>query len=69
YNIFVSTGSACSARHGGYSNYVLPAIGLKDSQVQGAIRLSFSYMNTVEEVDYTIEALKKILPMLRRIKK
>lgn len=69
YNIFVSTGSACSARHGGHNNYVLPAIGLKDSQIQGAIRFSFSYMNTVEEVDYTIEALKKTLPILRRLKK
>jgi cysteine desulfurase len=37
--------------------------------VSGAIRFSFSYLNKIEEVDYTIDALKKILPFLRRIKK
>lgn len=68
YNIFVSTGSACSAKRSSHKNYVLPAIGLKECDVTGAIRFSFSYLNTIEEVDYTIEILKKILPQLRRIK-
>lgn len=66
YNIFVSTGSACSSKKGGHENYVLPAIGLKKALIEGTIRFSFSYMNTIEEIDYTIDALKKILLFLRR---
>jgi len=69
YRIYVSTGSACSSRQAGHSNYVLPAIGLPKCDVEGAVRFSFSYLNTVSEVGYTIEALKKLLPFLRRLKK
>lgn len=69
YGIYVSTGSACSARQAGHRNHVLTALGLKANDMEGAIRFSFSYVNTLEEVDYTIEALKKILPFLRRLKK
>ncbi|MDF2533588.1 MAG: cysteine desulfurase, partial [Clostridia bacterium] len=69
YNIYVSTGSACSAKKGAHKNYVLPAMGLNPAQAEGAIRFSFSYLNTIEEIDYTIDAIKKILPFLRRISK
>lgn len=69
YRIYVSTGSACSSKQTGHSNYVLPALGLAKCDVEGAIRFSFSYMNTEEEVDYTIDALEKLLPLLRRMKK
>lgn len=69
YNIYVSTGSACSAKQAGHRNHVLPALGLKERYVEGAVRFSFSYLNTLEEVDYTIEALKKVLPFLRRLKR
>ncbi len=69
YNVFVSTGSACSSRQAGHSNYVLPAMGLSKAEVEGAIRFSFSHMNTITEVDNTIEALKKLLPFLRRLNK
>lgn len=69
YNIFVSTGSACSAKKASHKNYVLPAIGLSENEVNGAIRFSFSHMNTKDEIDYTLDALKKALAFLRRIKK
>ncbi|HYE83621.1 MAG TPA: cysteine desulfurase family protein [Clostridia bacterium] len=69
YKIYVSTGSACSSKQAGHSNYVLPALGLAECDMEGAIRFSFSYVNTLDEVDYTIEALKKILPFLRRLKR
>jgi cysteine desulfurase len=69
YKIYVSTGSACSAKKGAHKNYVLPAMGLSAAQAEGAIRFSFSYMNTIEEIDYTLDAIKKILPVLRRINK
>jgi Cysteine sulfinate desulfinase/cysteine desulfurase and related enzymes len=68
YDIFVSTGSACSAKKISHKNYVLPAIGLNETSITGAIRFSFSYFNTIDEVDAAIDAIKKILPFLRRIK-
>lgn len=61
--IFVSTGSACSAR-GNKDSHVLQAIGLKSEEINGTIRFSFSEYNSKEEVDYTIENLDKALRFL-----
>lgn len=69
YKIYVSTGSACSSKKGAHENYVLPSIGVKKELLEGTIRFSFSYLNTIEEVDKTITALNNILPFLRRLKK
>lgn len=66
--IYVSTGSACSAR-GNKESHVLHAVGLKPEEIQGTIRFSFSEYNTKEEVDYTIENLEKSLKFLRRVSK
>ncbi|MTK12063.1 MAG: cysteine desulfurase [Clostridiaceae bacterium] len=66
--IYVSTGSACSAK-GNKESYVLHAIMLKPEEIQGTIRFSFSEYNTKEEVDYTIENLDKSLKFLRRVSK
>ncbi len=65
--IFVSTGSACSARDNKES-HVLKAIGLTGEEIRGTIRFSFSQFNTKEEIDYTMEVLDKSLKFLRRIK-
>lgn len=65
--IYVSNGSACSAKKHNMS-YVLKAIGLSDSEIEGAIRFSFNEYNSFDEVDYTIEKLNKGLQMLRRLK-
>lgn len=66
--IYVSTGSACSARSH-HESHVLKAIGLKPEQIRGTIRFSFSEQNTKEEVDYTIKSLNKNLKFLRRLGK
>ncbi|WP_346962315.1 cysteine desulfurase family protein [Clostridium sp.] len=63
--IYVSTGSACSAKKQGDS-HVLKAIGLNTQETKGTIRFSFNEFNTKEEVDYTIEVLEKSLKFLRR---
>lgn len=68
YNVFVSTGSACSAKKASDKNYVLPSLGLSDYYAKGTIRFSFSSTNTIEEVDFVVDAIKKVLPFLRRIK-
>ncbi len=64
--IYVSTASACSS-HGKGKSHVLKAIGLKDDEIEGAIRFSFSHYNTLEEIDYAIEKLEQSVKDIRRI--
>lgn len=66
--IYVSMGSACSSKDT-KDSHVLKAIGLKDVELKGTIRFSFSELNTLEEIDYTIENLEKSLKFLRRVAK
>lgn len=61
--IFVSTGSACFSKKSKYS-HVLQAMGIDLSNIEGAIRFSFSGENTQEDIIYTIDSLKEILPLI-----
>ncbi|MGI6701483.1 MAG: cysteine desulfurase NifS [Christensenellales bacterium] len=62
--IATSSGSACSS--GSLEpSHVLLATGLDHATAQGTIRFSFGKDNTIEEADYTVEALKKIVTRLR----
>ena len=63
--IYVSSGSACSSNHPGISS-TLQAIGVPDKLLESTIRFSFSVYTTIEELDYTVEQLKELLPVLRR---
>ncbi len=63
--IYVSSGSACSSNHPGISG-VLKAIGLPKELLDSTIRFSFSERNTIEEVEYTVAALKELVPVLRQ---
>jgi len=63
--IYVSSGSACSSNKPGLSS-TLTAIGVDKSLLDSTIRFSFCFNTTKEELDYTIEALKELLPALRR---
>ncbi len=56
YEIYVSTGSACSSKKVG--NRVLSSMGLSNEQMQGNIRFSFSEYNTKAEIDVVISALQ-----------
>lgn len=64
-NIYVSSGSACSSNKPGLSS-TLVAIGLDNSLLDSTIRFSFCFDTTKEQLDYTIAALKELLPVLRR---
>ena len=64
-NIYVSAGSACSS-HKRKASSTLTAMGMKAWQMESTIRISFSEENTEEEVDYCLEVLREVLPMLRR---
>ncbi len=70
-NIFVSTGSACTSKSksGFAGSHVLEAIHLSKNEIEGGLRFSFSPANTKEEVDITINTLKRGLKLLRRFKK
>ena len=56
--IYVSTGSACSSRSKNKGSYVLRAMGLSQEEIEGAVRFSFSCMNTGEEIEETLKKLK-----------
>lgn len=64
-NIYVSSGSACSSNHPALSG-TLQAIGLSKEQVESTIRFSFSVYTTKEELDYTVQSLQELLPVLRK---
>lgn len=66
--IYVSTASACSS-HGKGKSHVLQAIGFNDKEIEGTIRFSFSYSNTLEEIDYVVEEIKKSVEEIRKITK
>lgn len=63
--VYVSSGSACASNHPGLSG-TLRAIGVKKELLDSTIRFSFSVNTTKDEIDYAIEQLGEILPILRR---
>lgn len=63
--IYVSAGSACASNKPAVSA-TLKAIGVEKQYLDSTIRFSFSGYNTPEEVDYTLEQMYAIIPMLRR---
>lgn len=63
--IYVSSGSACSSNHPGISG-TLRAIGVLPKHLDSTLRFSFSELSTGEEADYTLAALKKLIPVLSR---
>jgi cysteine desulfurase len=62
--ISASSGSACTSGSLDPS-HVLLAIGLKHEVAHGSLRITFGEKNTMQDVDYIIEALKEIVPKLR----
>jgi cysteine desulfurase len=63
--IYVSSGSACASNKPAISA-TLKAIGVKRELLDSTIRFSMSVETTKEETDITLEALRELLPHLRR---
>lgn len=63
--VYVSAGSACSSHHPAPS-VTLTAIGLPKDLMESTLRFSMSDMTTKEEIQYTLEQIKEIMPLLRR---
>ena len=63
--IYVSAGSACASNKHTVSA-TLSAMGIAQELLDCTLRFSFSIFTTREELDYTLQCLGEILPMLRR---
>ena len=63
--VYASAGSACSSNKPAVSA-TLKAMNVPKEHLDSTLRFSFSVHTTKEEIDYCIEVLKGLLPMLRR---
>ena len=63
--IYVSAGSACSARKP-QPSATLRAMGISEELLGSTIRFSFSVFTTMEEINYTLQTMYDIIPMLRK---
>lgn len=64
--ICASSGSACTS--GSIENsHVLTAIGNKEDELKGSLRVTFGPDNTKEDVDYLVSNLVEIIDRLRKI--
>ena len=63
--VYASAGSACSSNKPAVSA-TLKAINVPKEHLDSTLRFSFSVHTTKEEIDYCIEVLKELLPMLRK---
>ncbi len=66
YGVYVSSGSACASNKPGEKSPALHAIGLTSQQIDQSLRISFGRYSNEEDVDACINAMKTVIPMLRR---
>ncbi len=66
YDIFVSTGSACSSKKG--NSRILATMGLSQSELDGAIRFSFSNENKLEEIEEIVKRVKESVARIRKMR-
>jgi len=64
FGIAASTGSACSVNTQ-KASHVLEAMGFSLEQITGSLRLTIGIFNNEEEIDQTVEVLKKVVKELR----
>lgn len=67
-DIYVSTTSACSSKKKTGSN-TLSAMGVSEDLVKGAIRISLSYENTMEEAHFVVKAIRETVIKLKEVMK
>ena len=66
--IYVSTGSACHSKKTSQS-HVLNAMGLTQSKIEGAIRISFGATNTMDEIEIAADKLLSSYNDLKKLMK
>lgn len=63
--VYVSSGSACSSNRPAVSR-TLTSIHTAHEYLDETVRFSFSVFTSMEEIDYALEQLKVLLPILRK---
>lgn len=66
--VYVSSGSACSSNHPALSG-TLKAIGVREDLLDSSLRFSFSVNTNMEEIQYAVDILKELVPVLRRFRR
>jgi len=66
YGIAASTGSACSVNTQ-RASHVLQAMGFSHEQITGSLRLTMGVFNNENEIEQTVDSLKKIVEELRSV--
>jgi cysteine desulfurase len=66
YGVAASTGSACSV-HTQKASHVLQAMGFSHEQITGSLRLTTGIFNNENEIEETVEILKKVVQELRMV--
>ena len=64
--VAASTDSACSVKVQ-KTSHVLNAMGFSHEQITGSLRLTVGLSNTCEEIDTTVNILKKVVKELRAV--
>jgi cysteine desulfurase len=64
--IYVSTGSACHS-HRADPSHVLLAMGRPPKDIEASLRISFSALNTEEEIRFTLDKLRETVKILRPV--
>ncbi len=64
HSICISSGSACNEGES-YPSHVLKAIGLTDEDALNSVRITIGHQNTMEEIEYATNIIKKLITMLR----
>ena len=63
--VYVSSGSACSSNKPHLSG-TLKNIGLAQELLDSTVRFSFSVHTTMEEIDYALEQMRSLVPVLQK---
>ena len=66
YNIYVSSGSACSAEDLKPSE-IITAMGYSASRAHGSVRFTVGRFTKEKDIDYVLEVLPKVINKLRKI--
>jgi cysteine desulfurase len=66
--VYVSSGSACASNHPSLSG-TLKAIGVKKDLLDSTLRFSFSVESTMDEVEYALQNIKELVPILRKYRR